>query len=93
MILNVKPEVRAYLSDIGRRGGRKSRRKLDPEDARMMVLVREAQRAFKHFRVECFWSYDPSYRITAKDIRWVAEELMKHGTRESWKAGARLLCR
>jgi hypothetical protein len=88
----MKPEVRAYLSSIGRLGGKKSRRKLDPEAARTMVLVREARRAFRRFYVECFWSYDPSYRITAKDVRWVAGELMKHGTRAAWSIGVRL-CR
>jgi hypothetical protein len=92
MMLLMKPEVRVYLSGIGRRGGRKSRRTLDPQMARTMVLIREARRAFRRFRVECFWSCDPSYRITAKDVPWVADELMKHGRREAWRVGARL-CR
>ena len=30
--------VRAYLAEIGRRGGRKSRRSLEPETAREMTL-------------------------------------------------------
>ena len=36
--------VRAYLAKIGRRGGIKSRRTLDPEVARRMVEIREARR-------------------------------------------------
>jgi hypothetical protein len=38
-------KIRRYLAEIGARGGRKSRRKLDPETAREMVRVREAKRA------------------------------------------------
>jgi hypothetical protein len=40
-------EVRKYLSQIGRRGGKKSRRVLDPETARKMVRAREARRALR----------------------------------------------
>jgi hypothetical protein len=84
--------VRSYLAEIGRRGGRKSRRALDPDTARRMVQVREARRAFRRFRTLCFWSYRPELRITAADVPWVAEQLMKHGNREAWRVGARL-CR
>lgn len=41
------PEVRKYLSAIGQRGGRKSRRVLDSETAKDMVRVREARRAYR----------------------------------------------
>ena len=41
----MQKSVKAYLAEIGRRGGRKSRRALDPETARAMVRVREARRA------------------------------------------------
>lgn len=84
--------VRSYLARIGSRGGRKSRRTLDPDTARMMVKVREARRAFRRFRTTCFWSYQPDLRIGADDVAWVAEQLMKHGNREAWQVGARL-CR
>ena len=57
-----------------------------------MARVREARRAFARFHTECFWSYDPSLRITADDIAWVADMLMRHGGREAWDVGARL-CR
>ena len=40
--------VRKYLAEIGRRGGIKSRRVLDPETARRMVAIREARRAARH---------------------------------------------
>jgi hypothetical protein len=85
-------EIREYLAQIGRRGGLKSRRTLDPETARGMVRVREARRAFHRFYADCFWSYRPDLAIGHEDISWVAEQLMKQGTREAWLVGARL-CR
>lgn len=85
-------EVRRYLAEIGARGGRKSRRSLSSEDARAMVRVREARRAFRRFRTECFWSYRPDLEIGSEDVPWVAQQLMKHGGREAWSVGARL-CR
>jgi hypothetical protein len=83
--------VRTYLADIGRRGGRKSRRSLEPETARGMVRLREARRAFRRFHAACFWSFDPNYRIGPSDVAWVAEQLRKHGGRDAWDA-ARKLC-
>jgi hypothetical protein len=88
----MEASVRKYLAEIGRRGGKRSRRALDPETARRMVRVREAKRAFRRYHARCFWSFDPEYRITQADIGWVAEQLMKHGDRAAWTLGARL-CR
>jgi len=82
--------VKEYLAEIGRRGGRKSRRRLDPSAARSMVRVREARRAYRRFHARCFWSYDPGYVITLADVPWVAQELMKNGGRAGWELGARL---
>jgi hypothetical protein len=84
--------IRDYLSEIGRRGGRRSRRVLTPESARQMVRVREARRAFKRFHGRCFWSSPKDYVVTADDIGWVARQLMTHGGREGWRIGGRL-CR
>ena len=86
------PKVRAYMSAIGRRGGQSSRRRLTPEQARNMVRVREARRAYKTFYARCFWSYDPNYVVTSKDVDWVAKQLMKLGDREAWELGSKL-CR
>ena len=85
-------EVGKYLARIGARGGRKSRRTLDPETARKMVTVREARRAFTRFRTTCFWSCRPDLVIQASDVPWVAEQLMKYGNRDAWRTGAKL-CR
>jgi len=76
--------TRDYLSSIGRRGGAKSRRTLDPQTARDMVRVREARRAFERYYARCFWSYRKDLRITLVDVEWVAQQLMKHGDREAW---------
>ena len=84
--------ISRYLAEIGARGGRRSRRTLDPETARDMVRVREARRAYRRFRTRCFWSYRPDLEIRLADVPWVAEQLMKHGDREAWEVGAKL-CR
>ena len=84
--------VREYLAGIGRRGGTKSRRTLDPDTARDMVRVREARRAFRTYYASCFWSYRPDLTITRDDVDWVAEQLRKNGDREAWLTAAKL-CR
>lgn len=85
-------KVKAYLAEIGRRGGQKSRRVLEPETARNMVRVREARRQYRRFHATCFWSFDPAYRIGLSDVAWVAEQLRRHGGREAWKVASKL-CR
>jgi hypothetical protein len=87
----MKPSVRSYLAEIGRRGGKKSRRALDPDTARNMVRVREARRAYRRFHASCFWSFDPDYRIGPSDVPWVVEQLRRHGGRAAWDV-ARKLC-
>ena len=84
--------VKDYLKEIGRRGGKKSRRTLDAATAREMVRIREAKRAYRRFHALCFWSYPPDLEIGADDVAWVAETLMKQGNRAAWEAGMRL-CR
>lgn len=85
-------KVRDYLAEIGRRGGRKSRRVLSPETARAMVRVREARRMYRRFHAQCFWSFDPDYRVGPSDVGWVAAQLRRHGGREAWEIASRL-CR
>ena len=84
--------VRDYLAHIGRRGGTKSRRTLDPETARDMVRVREARRAYRSYYTSCLWSYRADLTITRTDVAWVAEQLRKHGDRAAWLIAAKL-CR
>ncbi len=85
-------DIKEYLARIGAKGGRRSRRTLDPDTAREMVRIREARRAFRRFHALCFWSYRPDLEIGRDDIAWVAEQLMKHGNREAWQVGVKL-CR
>ena len=84
--------VKSYLAEIGRRGGRKSRRVLDSESARAMVRVREAKRAYRRFHAECFWSFAPDFRVGPGDVEWVADRLRRHGGRAAWEAAGKL-CR
>lgn len=89
---NTPINIRQYLALIGKKGGLKSRRTLSTETAKNMVLLREARRAFKKYHTQCFWSHDPNYVIQYKDIKWIAQQLMKNGNRQLWLLGAKL-CR
>ena len=82
--------IREYLAEIGRRGGKTSRRTLDPQTARNMVRIREARRAYRDFHATCFWSYRPDLQIGLTDVAWVADSLKKHGNREAWERAQRL---
>jgi len=77
-----------------RRGGLKSRRRLSAADARRMVAVREARKAFRKHRVECFWSFR-DVPITHNDIPWVVEQLRINGGFDAWETAGRIkaLCR
>ncbi|MEM6730478.1 MAG: hypothetical protein AAF658_02915 [Myxococcota bacterium] len=85
-------ELKRYLAEIGRRGGRKSRRTLSRGQAQAMVRLREARRAYRRFHPSCFWSNPADLHIQVVDIPWVAQQLMTHGGREGWRVGSRL-CR
>jgi hypothetical protein len=81
--------MRSYLSRIGRKGGLKSRRALSERQARLMVAVRLARRAYRDFRVQCFWSY-ADLEISAANAAWVATQLRRNGNREAWQKAARI---
>jgi hypothetical protein len=85
-------DIKNYLSQIGRKGGKKSRRKLDSLTAQKMTRIREARRAFKKYHAQCFWSFDPNYTIKYEDVKWVSDQLKKNGDRKLWLLGAKL-CR
>lgn len=85
-------EVRAFLSSIGKKGGQRSRRALSSRQAKEMVQVREARRAFNRYHAQCFWSYDPGMIISIHDVPWIAQTLKKNGNREAWEI-AEKLCR
>jgi hypothetical protein len=42
--VTLSAKVRQYFAEIGRRGGSSSRRELTPQQAKLMVTIREAKR-------------------------------------------------
>lgn len=86
----VSKEVKAYLRGIGAKGGRKSRRQLDPAQARRMVAVREARRAFRAHKAEYFWSYNPDWMIQLDDVPHVIKTLRTEGDAKAFALAKRL---
>ena len=85
-------EIIQYLSEIGRKGGRKSRRELSSSDARNMVRVREARRAFRKFHARCFWYLREDLEVSLDDIPEIVRGLRQNGGREGFFLAAKL-CR
>lgn len=90
--MDTPPVLREYLARIGRKGGLRSRRNLSPAQARDMVRVREARRAFRTFHAQCFWYLRPDLVPTLDDIPEIVRGLRQHGGRKGFRAAARL-CR
>ncbi len=69
-----------------------SRGEIDSEDEVPPETVRlhEARQAYLQFHTQCFWSFDPDYVVTLKDVGWVCEQLMKNGNRMAWNVAERL---
>jgi hypothetical protein len=82
--------VQQYLSEIGRKGGRNSRRQLSPEAARNMVRVREARRAFQAYYTQCFWYMPRDLKVTLEDVPEIAHGLRQNGGREGFLLAAKL---
>jgi hypothetical protein len=83
--------VKAYLRDIGAKGGRKSRRTLDPAQARRMVAVREARKAFREYHPEIFWSAPKDMQVGEAEVPYVIDELRREGNREAFQKAGQLL--
>jgi hypothetical protein len=82
--------LKAYLAWIGSRGGKKSRRTLDPAAARRMVALREARKAYRDFSLECFWSYKPNARIEFETIPLVLSGLKTEGDKRAFERARRI---
>ena len=82
--------ISQYLAEIGRKGGRKSRRHLSSEDARDMVRVREARRAFRTFYAQCFWYMRKDMVITLEDMPEIIRGLRQNGGHQGFLLAARL---
>ena len=89
-MINMNPEIRSYMAEIGRKGGKQSRRKLSSEQARNMVRVREARRAYRQFHAMCFWSSPPDLNIGPSDLDWVSDRLRRFGNRDAWEVATKL---
>lgn len=70
----------------------RQRGRLSSADARDMVRVREARRAFRDFHAQCFWYLDPDLRVTLRDVPEIARGLRQNGGRKGFLVAARL-CR
>lgn len=88
----VPDTVTSYLATIGRKGGLRSRRILSHEQARDMVRVREARKAFAMFHTQCFWYLSSDMRVTLKDIPEIARGLRTNGGRKGFLLADKL-CR
>lgn len=87
-----KKLIKDYLRRIGRKGGLKSRRSLSSAEARDMVRVREAGRAFRKFYAQCFWYLREDMPITRENIPEIVRGLRQNGGREGYLL-AEKLCR
>ncbi|MCC5844476.1 MAG: hypothetical protein JJU05_09510 [Verrucomicrobia bacterium] len=83
-------QVKAYLREIGAKGGRKSRRRLDPAQARRMVAVREARRAFRAYKTQCFWSFNPDWDIQFNQVPIIIQTLRVEGNAKTYALAKRL---
>ncbi len=81
-----------YFAVIGRKGGTRSRRSLSPDQAKNMVKVREARRAYKQYHAQCFWYMPEDAEITKTDIPEIVRGLKKNGGRQGFILAAKL-CR
>jgi hypothetical protein len=86
----ISDEVKTYLRGIGAKGGRKSRRRLDPVQARRMVAVREARRAFRDYKTQCFWSFDPAWNIQNEHVPLVIRTLRNEGNAQAFTRAKRI---
>ena len=61
-------------------------------DARDMVRVREARRAFREFHAQCFWYLRPDLQVSLDDVPEIVRGLRRNGGRRGFLVAARL-CR
>jgi len=85
-----RSQINSYLSEIGRKGGEKSRRILDSEDAKNMVRIREAKRAFKKYYAQCFWFMREDLEINLENISEIINGLRQNGGRQGFLLAAKL---
>lgn len=84
--------IRDYFATIGSKGGSKSRRKLSSDDAKDMIRIREARRAYRRYHTQCFWYMPADMQIKTSDIPEIVRGLRKDGGRQGYMLAAKL-CR
>ena len=57
-----------------------------------MVRLREAKRAFRRFRAQCFWYMPENMDVTLADVAEIARGLRQNGGRQGFLIASRL-CR
>lgn len=82
--------VKTYLAEIGRVGGKKSRRTLSKDQARQMVKVREAKKAFKEYYSRCFWHLKSDLEITEDNLYLIIKGLKNYGDRRAFLIASKL---
>lgn len=82
--------VKSYLREIGRKGGQKSRRALDPAQARRMVALREARKAFREHHHEYFWSAPADMVVQEAHVPYVIQGLKTEGDRAAYEKARKL---
>lgn len=90
--MNASTEISNYLATIGRKGGQKSRRALSSAQARDMVRIREARKAFRAFYGQCFWHFAPDHVVTLEDLPEIVRGLRTYGGHAGFHLAAKL-CR
>ena len=76
----------------GQQNEARSRRALSSADARDMVRVCEARRAFREFHAQCFWYLRPDLQVSLDDVPEIVRGLRRNGGRKGFLVAARL-CR
>lgn len=88
---SVSEDVKTYLRVIGSKGGKKSRRSLDSAQARRMVAVREARRAFREYHPTLFWSYPPDLEIHQELVPRLVDEMKREGNKEAFLRAGKIM--
>ena len=63
---------------------------VDEEVRRRRVEL--AQRAFREFFAQCFWSSDPDHVVEERDLPWIIRNLRENGGHQGYRVVAEL-CR
>ncbi len=83
-------EFKTHSRGIGTKGSQNNCRRLDPAQARRMVAVREARRAFRNYKTQCFWSFDPEWNIQNEQVPLVIRTLRNEGNAQAFALAKRL---